>query len=194
MTRQPHKAHSWWKAFLPNVLQAGLLQEKPARLANGRSYAALSVSPQGHSVMQSELPRVFRLSPVPSELAPPPPKPAPVALRSSGLAAVSQQRASHNSIRSEGASEAFLDAKKQELYRRLSHIRQQWMRRLNLMGESLMSNPVLRMLAEVRPSSVQVAQLLDSQKASLVTTTPRMLLDAPDIGNLPFSKDHTKWG
>ena len=37
---------------------------------------------------------------------------------------------------SAAVSQSFSEIKKQELYSRLSHIRQQWMRRLNIMGET----------------------------------------------------------
>ncbi|CAE7596939.1 WRN, partial [Symbiodinium sp. CCMP2456] len=170
-----HKAHSWWKAFLPHVLRAGLLEEKPAKLANGLSYAALSVSEQGFRRMRStDQSAFFRISPVPSDLAAPPPKPAPVVLRSPAVAL----EAGSAVQRSEYGGADSLDSRKQELYRRLSHVRQQWMRRLNIMGESLVSNPVLRMLAEIRPSSVRVAQQTVPGLPQLRTEPLASLLEA----------------
>ena len=176
-----HKAHSWWKAFLPHLLQAGLLQEKPARLANGFSYAALSVTEQGLRMQSAHPAQPFCLSPVPSDLAPPAPKPTPKTLRSPAMLPGTETPSG------ESASQTFLDSKKQELYRRLSHIRQQWMRRLNIMGESLVSNPVLRMLAEIRPSSVQAAQQTVPGLPLLLTEQLASLLEAlvSEVNKLP---------
>eukprot|EP00435_Cladocopium_sp_Y103_P011749 s42_g3.t1 len=142
------KSHSWWKAFLPHVLQRGLLQEKPARLANGFSYAAISLSEAGHTMLQTRC-GSFLMCPVPEELnvvKAPTPSPSVTVVRSSGVATAPMVSA--------------LEEKVQLLYRRLSHVRQQWMRRLNIMGESIISNPLLRTLAEQRPRSVADAQQL----------------------------------
>ncbi|CAK9110893.1 unnamed protein product [Durusdinium trenchii] len=136
-----HRTAAWWKAFLPHVLERGLLQERPAVLAKGVKYVALSVSSAGQAFLKNSESR-FQLCPVPPELLtkPSPPAPSPpVQIRSSGLSLA-------------------IDQKIQELYKRLSHVRQTWMRRLNIMGEAIISNPILRALAEVRPSSVLAAQ------------------------------------
>lgn len=144
------KSHSWWKAFLPHVLQRGLLQEKPARLASGFSYAAISLSEAGHTMLQTRC-GSFLMCPVPEELnVVKAPAPSPVAVvRSSGAGAGAGTTVASS-----------LEEKVLLLYRRLSHVRQQWMRRLNIMGESIISNPVLRALAEQRPCSLAEAQRL----------------------------------
>lgn len=142
------KSHSWWKAFLPHVLQRGLLQEKPARLASGFSYAAISLSEAGHTMLQTRC-GSFLMCPVPEDLnvdKAPAPSPSVTVVRSSGV------------LCSAAPTASALEEKVQLLYRRLSHVRQQWMRRLNIMGESIISNPLLRSLAEQRPRSVADAQ------------------------------------
>ncbi|CAJ1380258.1 unnamed protein product [Effrenium voratum] len=142
---------AWWKAFVPHLLQAGLLQERPSLLASGRSYAALCLTAAGKAVLQKV--SSFKLCPVPHDLA------------GAGTAdALSKVSKAQVEVRSTGlpakieASLSAVDCQMQELYRRLSHVRQQWMRRLNIMGEAIISNPILRSLAKIRPASVLAAQ------------------------------------
>ena len=42
----------WWKAFLPYLLSKKLLEETPARLKSGLSYAALTVTKQGEAMQR----------------------------------------------------------------------------------------------------------------------------------------------
>eukprot|EP00929_Paragymnodinium_shiwhaense_P080081 TRINITY_DN41749_c0_g1_i1.p1 TRINITY_DN41749_c0_g1~~TRINITY_DN41749_c0_g1_i1.p1 ORF type:complete len:689 (+),score=77.54 TRINITY_DN41749_c0_g1_i1:123-2189(+) len=65
------KSPRWWKDFFSHVRQAGFVQEKPAKLASGFSYVALSVSGEGRSLLASAegdgAARRLVLKPVPQE-------------------------------------------------------------------------------------------------------------------------------
>jgi len=162
---------TWWKAFLPHVRQAGLLQERAATLANGMSYAAIAVSKKGRDFLGTSVgAQRFELSPVPKELAAPSASTlaptAPVAAPgSASSSAASRARASVEAkvIRSSGVP----IASPAELYRRLSHVRLQWQRREGLPAESLISNAALRSFAEVRPPTAEAAR----QRVECLPTT-----------------------
>ncbi|CAE8639576.1 unnamed protein product [Polarella glacialis] len=136
-----HRALSWWKAFLPHLRQAGWLQERASKLMSGRAYVAVLLSETGRQLLAAGAgaSRQFLLEPVPKNL-----EVAQVVIRSSG------QQAPVVPVADTHYAE-------QELYRRLSHVRQQWMRRHGVIGESIVSNAVLKRLAEVRPPTVEAA-------------------------------------
>jgi len=129
----------WWQEFFRYVKQAGFLLEKAMLLQSGIPYAAVSVSQEGCALLEGRGPR-FVLKPVPEQLmekvVAPPPK--IVEVRS---CAVSRDVPSPD-----------------ELFRRLSHVRLQWMRRQGICGEAILPNPVLRRFAELRPTSVAAAR------------------------------------
>jgi len=158
------KSQNWWKAFLPHVLRKGLLQERPARLANGRSYAAVSLSEAGRAMQLCG--GSFRMCPVPDDLDVTVKVAQPaVVIRSSGGPPVTVTSTSTEKV--------------QVLYRRLSHVRQQWMRRrCSVVGESIISNPLLRKLAELRPTSLRVAQERVSGLPEMLHEDLAELLDA----------------
>lgn len=130
------RALSWWRALLPHVRSAGLLQERGATLATGFAYVAISLTDAGHRFL-GNVTDVFVLDPVPPELAPPLPAPAaePLVVRSSAL-----------------------QAPPDELYSRLAHVRLKWQRREAVPGDALIPNAALRHWVQLRPSCASVAQ------------------------------------
>lgn len=165
-----HLSPKWWKAFLSQVRQAGFIKEQPARLSSGIAYAAVSVTDRGAAFLRGGAGVApFELADAPPELAAPfrkPPVVAPVVAAGAGRVANSAPRApaplaapapqaAPAPVRVRSA--AVPASTQEELYRRLVHTRTQYMRRVGVVGECLLSNPVLRRFAELRPSGLEDA-------------------------------------